>query len=104
LPEEWAELAQSDPEMRLDGFAEAAARDGQIVRTRMAGLSVWTAYSKSGQDGNQGWFGVWGGNVVVKNPDTEIRRNMYAIAVRLSAKVQGGEGEIYGPDGNPLNP
>jgi hypothetical protein len=89
--------------MRLDGFAEAAARGGQIVRIRMAGLCVWTAYSQSSKEGNQAWFGLWGGNVVVKNPDLEIRRKMYAIAQRLSAKVQGNEGEIYGPDGNPLN-
>ena len=70
----------------------------------MAGLSVWTGYSKPGQDGNQAWFGLWGGNVVVKNPDPEIRRKMYAIALWLAAKVQGDDGEIYGPDGHPLNP
>jgi hypothetical protein len=99
--EEWIELVESDPEMGLDGFAEAATNDGRILRIKMAGLSVWTAYSKNGQEGNQAWFGLWGGNVVVKNPDSEIRRKMYALARILSAKVQGDEGEIYGPDGNP---
>jgi hypothetical protein len=78
--EDWTDLVGQDPEMRLDGFAEGVALDGQIVKIRMAGLSVWTAYSKRGQDGNQAWFSLSGGNVVVKNPDTEIPEKMYAIA------------------------
>jgi hypothetical protein len=62
-----------------------------------------TALSPSGarqQVGDQAWFGFWGGNVVVKNPDSEILRKMYVIAQSLFAKVQGDEGETYGPDGN----
>jgi len=60
----------------------------------MAGLSVRTIYS------NQAWFGLWGGNVVVKNPDSEILRKMYVIAQSLSAKVKGDEGEVYRRDGD----
>ncbi|HEX5226774.1 MAG TPA: hypothetical protein VFW44_03655 [Bryobacteraceae bacterium] len=69
----------------------------------MAGLSVWTTYSQAGNDGNQAWFALYGGNVVVKNPDEEIRKKMHSIAQRLSAKVQGDEGECYGPDGTPIS-
>jgi hypothetical protein len=101
LIEEWMNLVRDDPEMRLDGFAEAATRQGQIVRIKTEGLSVWTAYSQAGKDGGQAWFALSGGNVVVKNPDLEIRRKMYLISQRLSAKVQGDEGEIYGSDGDP---
>ena len=88
--------------MRLDGFAEASTGEGEWVGIKKAGLSVWTRYSQAAQDGNQAWFALYGGNVIVKNPDGEIRRKMYAIAQRLAAKVQGEEGECYGPDGNPI--
>lgn len=66
----------------------------------MAGLSVRTTYSQSREDGNQAWFGLWGGNVVVKNPDSEILRKMYVIAQSLSAKVKGDEWEVYRRDGD----
>jgi len=43
---------------------------------------------------------LWGGNVVVKNPDSEILRKMYVIAQSLSAKVKGDEWEVYRRDGD----
>jgi hypothetical protein len=38
-------------------------------------------------------------NVKVKNPDDEIIKKMYQIAVSFNAKVQGEECEVYGEDG-----
>jgi hypothetical protein len=97
--DEWTELVRNDRELRLDGFAEAATREGQVNGIKDPSLSVWIAYSQSGRNGNQAWFWLVNGNIVAKNPDREILRKMYVIAQRLSAKVQGDEGEFYGPDG-----
>ncbi len=46
------------------------------------------------------WFNFSGGEIKVKNPDTEILKKMWAIAQRLFAKVQGDEGEIYNDQGD----
>jgi len=92
---EWTEYIKSDNEMRLDNFAEATATNGEYVRVETKGMSVWTKYSKDGHDGNHAWFWPDSGNIVVKNPDIEIRNKMIDIAGRLRAKVQGDDGEIY---------
>jgi hypothetical protein len=39
--------------------------------------------------------------VTVKNPDVSILGKMYQIAASLDAKVQGDDGEVYGPSGEP---
>jgi hypothetical protein len=62
-------------------------------------LSVWLAYSGHLEDGNMAWMWLSHGNVVTKNPDGEMIEKMAIIANRLSAKVQGDEGEVYGLDG-----
>jgi hypothetical protein len=94
-------VVQADPEMRLDGFAEATTSDGETIRIESEGLSVWTAYSGHMKDGNMAWFDFRSGRVVVKNPDEEIRRKMYQIAQRLHGRIQGDEGEYCGADGEP---
>ena len=100
--EERSALVASDPEMRLDGFAEAPV-DGGVLRVESPGLSVWTAWSGHEKDGNMAWFDWRSGEVVVKNPDAEILRKMHALARLLAAHVQGDDGEIYAADGNPLS-
>ncbi len=102
LLEEWLEYLRSDPEMRLDGRAEARTSEGETVGYENAGLAVWVAYSQDGKDGNHAWFDFRDGRVVVKNPDSEIRRKMSRIAAHFSARVEGDDGEEYGPDGAPL--
>jgi len=98
---EWTALVKSDPSMRLDGFAETQVGGGKTLRMNNEGLSVWTGWSQH-VEGNSAWFNPGGGNVVVKNPDPEIRKKMWQLAQMLSAKVQGDEGELYGADGNPI--
>ena len=98
---EWLALVQSDPDMRLDGFTEATTSNGDVIRIESGGLSVWTAYSGHIEARNMAWFDFHRGRVVVKNPDMEIRQKMYQMAQRLRAKVQGDDGEYYGPDGQP---
>jgi hypothetical protein len=92
---EWTEYLKVDSEMRLDNFAEATTTNGEYVRVETKGMSVWTKYSKDGLDGNHAWFWPDNGNIVVKNPDIEIRNKMIDIAGQLKAKVQGDDGELY---------
>ena len=98
--EEWLDVVRSDAEMRLDGHAEATVGEGAVLRMEDPSMSVWVGYSKHGQQGNMAWLWHSRGNVMAKNPDEEILRKMSLIATRLSAKVQGDEGELYGEDGN----
>lgn len=39
------------------------------------------------------------GEVIAKNPDVALVRQMVAMAERLGGRVQGDDGEIYDPDG-----
>lgn len=98
--DEWKALVQSDPDMRLDGYASAVVGDGSVLRIDSAGLAVWTAHKGSGVSGNVAWFDFRQGNVVVKNPDGEILRKMWQLAQLLESKVQGDECEVYGADGS----
>lgn len=100
--DEWLAYARSDPEMRMDGRAEARTTDGETIALDSAGLAVWTAYSKDGEDGNHAWFDLQDGRLIVKNPDTEILCKMSRIAVHFHARVQGDDGEDYGSDGEPF--
>lgn len=38
--EEWKRYVASDPEMRLDGFAEVTTPDGSVLRVESPGISV----------------------------------------------------------------
>jgi hypothetical protein len=93
--EEWLAYVAPDPEMRLDGFAEARTPDGRVIRVEGAGLSVWTAWPGEGEGDNHAWMDYRRGRIVVKNPDPAILTKMCAIAERLTAKVQGDDGESY---------
>ncbi len=97
--QEWADYVKSDPEMRLDGFAEAATPQGTL-RIEEAGIAVWTAYSKHGENGNMAWMCWSDGEIVLKSPDTELLVKMYKIAKKLGAKVQGDESEVYDANGD----
>jgi hypothetical protein len=99
---EWTSIVRSDQEMRLDGYAETKLEDGRILRTENEGLTVWTGYSRQGENGNLAWFVFRNGNIVVKNPDSEILQKMWSLAQVLSAKVQGDDDEVYDAFGNPV--
>lgn len=92
--DEWAAYVAADPEMRMDGFAEAKV-DGGILWCESEGLAVWTVYSGHGKNGNMAWFDYRSGRIAVKNPDDEIIRKMKAIAAHFGAKVLGDDGESY---------
>lgn len=100
--DEWIAYVKSDPEMRLDGFAEATLDDGSVFRTEDPSLAVWVAYSRDGVDGGHAWMWHFDGNVQAKNPDPEIVAKMWRIAQSLRARLVGDEGEEYGPDGKEI--
>ncbi|MGF6508808.1 hypothetical protein [Paraburkholderia tuberum] len=97
--DEWKALVQSDPDMRLDGYASAIVGDANVLRIDSEGLAVWTAHAGTAVSGNMAWFDFRQGNVVVKNPDVAILGKMWQLARKLEAKVQGDECEVYGADG-----
>jgi hypothetical protein len=97
----WIAVVAADRDMRLDGFAETRVGDGSILRIENIGLAVWTAWSLHSENG-MAWFSFGHGNVIVKNPDLEIRRKMWSLAQTLSAKVQGDDGEFYDASGDQL--
>jgi hypothetical protein len=93
--DEWKCYVASDPEFRMDNYAEATTPKGDTIRVESEGLSVWMAYSKHGHGGGMAWFDYYDGEIVVKNADEEIRSKMKAIARHLGAKVVGDDGEEY---------
>ena len=99
---EWLDYVSSDSEMRADGYAEAQTPDG-VLRIDGEGIAVWTAYAGHGIGGNMAWFCHFGDRITVKNPDEAILGKMHQIATMLGAKVQGDEGEEYGPGGQPID-
>ena len=66
--DEWSAYVADDPEMRMDGFAEAEASGGNILRVEGEGLAAWLTYSGHGKDGNMAWFDYRRGRIVVKEP------------------------------------
>ena len=99
--DEWTTLVNVDRDMRLDGFCEVPLADGRKFRHADPSIAVWTAWSHHGEAGDMAWFSLRHGNVVVKNPDREIRRKMWWLARSLKAKVQGEGCEFYDRFGNP---
>ena len=92
--DEWLAIVRSDPEMRLDGVAEAPTPSGPL-RYENSGLAVWTGYSEHGIDGTSVYFDYRLGKIVVKGPNEEILVKMKQLAERLHARVFGDEGEEY---------
>lgn len=92
--DEWLGYIGSDPEMRLDNFAEAEV-SGDILRYENEGLAVWVGYSGHGVGGNMAWFDYRHGRIVVKSPVREIVGKMQRVAQALDAWVIGDEGEFY---------
>jgi hypothetical protein len=92
--DEWRAYVASDPEMRIDGFAETKTLDGTVLRLEGEGLTVWTAWPGEAED-DHAWLECRLGRITVKNPDPLVLAKMCAIADRLGARVQGDEGEYY---------
>ncbi len=92
---EWLSYVQRDPDMRLDGHAEAILGDGSVLRTEDPSLAVWVAHPEHGKRNGHAWLWLSLGNVQAKNPDEPTLRKMWAIAQALQARAQGDDGELY---------
>ena len=96
--EEWLEFVEADPEMRLDGYAEAKFPKGEVLRIDDPGMAVWVGHPRHDQD-YLCWIWHSAGRVEAKNPDPETRQQLYRIAESFGAKVQGEDGELYDAQG-----
>jgi len=101
---EWKAYLRSDGEMRLDNRAQATTSSGETITTESPGLAVWVAWKQDGVGGGHAWFSYDDGAITVKDPDRDILRKMFSIAVALKARVQGDEGETYDANGDPHQP
>jgi hypothetical protein len=97
---DWTALVNSDPELRLDGIAQTQTAAGDMLKYENPGLAMWTSSADSNLTT---WFDFRRGRIVVKNPGEQALRKMWMVAQVLSAKVQGDEGEVYGPEGKAVS-
>ena len=79
---EWLALVDADPELKLAGY------NGPY-------FALWSGQSRNSEP----WFCWYEGNVDTKSPDPPTLAKALRIAESLGARVQGDDGEIYGPDG-----
>ena len=101
---EWLGYVGSDAEMRLDNRAEATTTAGDHLVIESPGIAVWMKWKHNGVGGNYAWFYYDDGEILVKNPDPDIIRKMYRVAVALKAQVQGDDGEVYDANGDGHEP
>lgn len=101
---EWLKVVHHDPEMQYEGPTkeEALATANSTISPEEPGLAVWKAYSKHGPE-SVALFWHYDGHVTASNPDEEILRKVWQLAQKLKAKVQGADGEVYGPDGKVMS-
>lgn len=100
-PDEWLACVASDPEMRLDGFAQAGLADGSVLRVDDPSMAVWIGHPQHGQRDGMAWLWLGRGCIDAKNPDEPTLGKMWRIAQALGAQVQGDDGEYYGEHGQP---
>ena len=100
--DEWRVYVDADPEMHLDGFAEAKATNGETIRVSDPGIASWTGPSNR-TAGIRCWFSWTRGRIDVRySSDKLVFAKTWAISRHFKARVQGDEGEFYGEDGEPL--
>jgi hypothetical protein len=90
LEAEWLAVVQADSELRM------ATPDDDY---HMTGMVLW---SRKFEGYGGPWFCWDRGNVYSKNPNAAIVAKMVQLAVLLSARVQGDDGEVYLDDGGVL--
>lgn len=83
----WLAYVEADPEMRLDGYAEAELTDGSVLRAEDPSMAVWVEHPQHGKRDGLAWMWWSHGNVLAKNPDEDTLRKMWRIAQSLGAKV-----------------
>jgi len=90
--DEWTALIANDPTLIVDGSVVWADRDsGPNLDTPTA---EW-----SGPGGVTGLFYWYDGNIEAKNPAPAVIVKAHEMATKLTARLQGDDGEFYGADG-----
>ena len=94
--EEWEAWVTNAEDFRFSDsdYVTFQYEDGERVER----LAEWTAHP----DGEEFSLYYYSGSVVTGNPDAHTVRRMVKIAEDLRARLQGDDGEFYGPDGEPL--
>jgi hypothetical protein len=97
--EEWRQIVGRDPELRMDNVARALSPAGDVIEIKREGIAVWLRHPRA-NDGDLAWICYSEGRITVKNPDPPFLMKMHEIATKLSARVQGDEGEEYDANGD----
>jgi hypothetical protein len=89
---EWQALCAADPTLDLTGLATARnPRTGEVIEMRAEGMARWDGPVTA-------WFNLDRGRITVDGAQDAVIAKALEIAERLGARVQGDEGEFYGPD------
>src|SRR3954471_234560 len=96
---EWTD--DDGPQITLDEWKAYVASDDEVRPDDENGPTdfLWAAHP---QEPRPLWWDR--GEVYTKNPDEVTIRKLVGIAERLSAAVQGDDGEIYREDGTSYQP
>jgi hypothetical protein len=94
--EEWEAWVANAPDLHFSQDDFVIFRYGD--RERKEELAVWSAHPR----GEESALHYYDGTVTTGNPDEHLLRRMAQIAHDLDARLQGDDGEFYGPYGEPL--
>ena len=97
---EWRAHVATDLELEVTGIAEVTTPEGELLRYENPGLARWRGHPR----GEEVWFDLRHGRVVVKNPDELTIVKMVSVARALGAWVVGDDGETYDSSGEPPKP
>ena len=86
----WAE--NDSAAITRDEWIALAASDSDLFPMPENGDAF---FALGDRDDPHSWFDWFEGNVYTKNPDRPTLTKMLALAKRLSAHVQGDDGELY---------
>jgi hypothetical protein len=90
--DEWSDNA--DAPISLDDWKAVAETEADLVADPRNGDGFFLARGLR-DDGGDGWFDWYEGDVFTKDPDRPTLAKMLSLAARLNARVQGDEGELY---------
>ena len=89
----WRQIVDDDPDLEMVGYAEAHLPDDGVLRLEDPNIAQMISHPQLQEHG--AWITWDGGEIVVKNPDSILLTKLCEIALRLHARVEGDDGEIY---------
>ena len=81
-------------QITLEEWRAAALADTDLQADQTNGEGFFLAPGLR-NDGGDGWFDWFAGDVYTKDPDRPTLVKLLALATALGAKVQGDDGELY---------